>query len=429
MDFAEKFRRAKIHMILNSKLRIFGCILYKFDFKMSSEVKFPAAVTIIRNKPTIILNPEQLNNCSIKQLLFIILHEMLHVINNHLAYKVNPDNINFKIANLAQDHCINKMLIADANGELRESLAAISGELEPVLFHEISHENWHWEEVYSWLLTKYQDQIFNISFDPDTNKITINGTEYDMDILSSGENGDEEGNDPNISDTISQDLKSVIRSVIDNNIGNCRGNANSKIFEHLNEISQIKLPWANMLEKVICRHVIPSIENRSWKSYNKFLRNYAMLPSFDTEVVYNTMYVVIDVSGSVGSDDLMKFMGVIENSLDLFKQIRIIQHSTDITFNQLFPVEDILQNKEILLEVYGRGGTSHTDCFNFIEEHYEEDNVEFVIFLTDFESNIEHIWNKYEWVNEVPCKFVLNRDNEVPEHIDDSPILIDKYIQ
>lgn len=425
MDIHEKLRLAKLQFIIRTELRVFGCILHKFNFQFTTDKKYStAAVTIIKKIPTIILNETFIDSCNIKQIIFVILHEMMHVINNHMiaSFSIDINNIFPKIANIAQDHCLNKMIDADSRNGLKDLVE--SPNVNYILFKEIITKNWIWEEVYQWLLNK--QETFKISLSEDGTKITINGKEYDLDIIKSDESSSD---DSEVAEQISKDLKATIRSVIDNNIGNIKGHTNSELFEYLNKITKIELPWDKILERVITRHVVPSMENRSWKTYNKFLRAYAILPSFDTEPVYNTMYAIIDTSGSVESKDLKKFAGVIKNSLTLFKQIRIIQHSYNITFNKLYSSEEIMQDENLLLSVYGRGGTSHTECFDFIENNYEEDSVEFIIFLTDFESNIERLWPNYEWVNNIPCKFVLNQNNVVPHHIDNSPILIDKYLE
>ena len=77
--------------------------------------------------------------------------------------------------------------------------------------------------------------------------------------------------------------------------------------------------------------------------------------------------------------------------------------------------------------MYGRGGTSHRDAFDLIEEDYVEgENIGMVISLTDFESDIESIWSRYNWKDEIPFKVLLTSGGRsVPVEIDDSPILID----
>ena len=90
--------------------------------------------------------------------------------------------------------------------------------------------------------------------------------------------------------------------------------------------------------------------------------------------------------------------------------------------------DNILMSNENIYNFTGRGGTSHKEVFDKIEEMiYENDEeVSLIFFLTDFESDIEHLWKsgKYRWIREIPLKLILTSKHKVPEFIDKSPIYI-----
>jgi hypothetical protein len=47
-----------------------------------------------------------------------------------------------------------------------------------------------------------------------------------------------------------------------------------------------------------------------------------------------------------------------------------------------------------------------------------------IISLTDYESDIESIWNKFKWKDEIPFKLILNKNHKVNPVVDKSPIVI-----
>ena len=80
---------------------------------------------------------------------------------------------------------------------------------------------------------------------------------------------------------------------------------------------------------------------------------------------------------------------------------------------------------EGLFEVNGRGGTSHRYVFDLFEQALEEDEqISLVILLTDFYSDIEEIWDAYEWHQYYPLIVGVCADRQVPDYIDKNPVKI-----
>ena len=138
------------------------------------------------------------------------------------------------------------------------------------------------------------------------------------------------------------------------------------------------------------------------------------MDGFDTQV----LVCCIDSSGSISNSDLKKFVGVILSSIKHFKKLRILVHDVDV--HQEFVLDNEPNQDDILRtlrEIKGRGGTSHKPVFDRIEILNREELISAAIFLTDFYSDVEEIYKKFEWIKEVPSVWVLNSDSNDTKNV------------
>ena len=153
-----------------------------------------------------------------------------------------------------------------------------------------------------------------------------------------------------------------------------------------------------------------------------------MYPADDIQEKPCQLIIVEDQSGSVSDEDVSKFASILLNSIGYFDEVRIIRHDVivhrDITYQAAQTTQE-----DMIFETIGRGGTSHKDVFKLIQKSFEhDDDISLVIMLTDFESDIERLWDQeeYSWTKNIPVTIVLNRNSHVPKHIDNNPIYINE---
>lgn len=151
MDAYEKLRLALLKILNFNKLRIFGCLIYNFKIRISNiRSEFPpkinTALAFIDNgQPTIILFEDFVNELKVSDLIFVLIHEILHIINGHTYRRGSRNKI---LYNLAADHVINKSIITDIkSGNLPKITIPDSHFSIP----ELMNSNYNVGEVYKWL--------------------------------------------------------------------------------------------------------------------------------------------------------------------------------------------------------------------------------------------------------------------------------------
>lgn len=482
----EKLRIAFMKIMNCKQIKLFGALLYKFETAIIDDPNMSAVVFFNpkTKKPNIVFGRELVKKQRTHQLVFIMLHEMLHFINNHHRRGTMYDRV---ISNLAADHVVNEVLLKDLGGieiELdngsKTTTSNSIGEVcevitdpKPFIIEELMGKRGvTFESAYEWLM-KNKVQYIAISPSPcgncgDSGKDSKEGdgkckqcpgkggqggkTKYKVKVPGQAEqeftpdidDGDGSGDDDQTgeeekqqqqaaqktSDELKNDLRSIINGIKDSTL--TRGMEGSRLLEYFKELTKVKIPWDELVEIAIKNNVIPSMENRSWKNPQKRLRTYnIVLPGQGVETKASTMVVVIDTSGSVGSDDLKKFISICNDSLMHFDRLIGIQHDHDIKKVTIVEKDDTERGLDDLAHIVGRGGTSHDEVFEYIEKElwHEDEEVGLVIMLTDYCSDVEENWvsGKYNWINEYPVKIVLNHDNSsmVSSIVDATPIVIE----
>lgn len=482
MSANEKLRIAKLKVLNgNVNMRLFSCLLYKYDIFVT-DIPGPmktAFVTFNNNKFEIYFDKEFIKSHTSQELVYIIIHEQCHVLNNHLERGRNKEHKS--IYNIACDHVINNRLDNDIlNGEL----VNMKIPKERVIINYFKDKNVTAEEVYDYLIenAKFEKTKIKFTINPDgscsvsntssnsgessENEIELNDqssndseptSDADSDFSNSTSNNEleielttikitmpdgqviEHTEDIDMSNKISQkqaiekvkEMQGEAKAILNSDLikDRQRGAKSSGILELIQEAVEVPLPWDELIEHAIKSTITISNNNKSWKNLNKRLQCHnILLPSFGTEEKISTLVMCNDTSGSMSVNDFKKFLSIIQNSVSYFNKVIKIDHDYKITDYQEFSSDEILMSNENIYNFTGRGGTSHKEVFDKIEEMiYENDEeVSLIFFLTDFESDIENLWKsgKYRWIKEIPLKLILTSKHKVPEFIDKSPIYI-----
>jgi len=436
METKEKFDKAnhllkvcRLKLMNIAELRIYGCVIYRFHIEIIESNEIETAVfTFVNNIPTILLNVDfvcRIN--SVPKLQFILIHELMHFLYQFFSRVRDRDP---NIYNLAQDHVINNILIHDALHSLKNHIQIPSPESNPFIIEELKSQDVSSEEAYDWLM---REKVIQYIVDASSNTITIKmpgkGEQtYELDYKSADNNENSNGQENNREiENLINEIRAEIRAAIDNNLCNNRGTESSKLFEFIDKITTVEIPWDRIVENCINSTMTLSPDNRSWKYINKRMAFYGFLmPSKGFVEKKDNLYIVVDTSGSISTKDLSKFCDIIEKSLNHFENIKIIQHDAKVTHVDELNHSEFIARRNDIFKMYGRGGTSHDDAFKLIEEDYVESSpIGMILSLTDYESDIEHIWSKFKWKDEIPFKLIINRQNKkVNPIIDKSPIVI-----
>ena len=192
-----------------------------------------------------------------------------------------------------------------------------------------------------------------------------------------------------------------------------KGDMPGEMVDTLDEIFKVEIPWDEVVEKAILYHANNMIR-RGWQTRDPYIRS-RVLPGRMTGVETECAIFVVDTSGSVSDKDLKRFLGICCDSANYFSKIAVFMHDHDLK-----QPEHWFDNRPDETEVYdsirkvmGRGGTSHKEVFDRLEEVYQNELISVVCFLTDYESDVQHIHDKYEWIREIPTVWILNTNYNV----------------
>ena len=512
MTSAEKLRIALLKLLNINELRVFAFLIYNIDLSIIHNLNWEYKVDRnvdpmhIRELETQIeklttrlsFNTSNhrfhiqfyetcLEKYTVGQVLGLLVHNILHILNGH---NLRAKNHNQDLFELAADHVINSLLIADT---IKGNLKSIEL-VDPYIIDDLIGRDVTTEEAYAFLYKNHQDdEQFKIAInkngsptkgqnskdddqlgpedqsDDNSNK-QDEQNQNDQDESnqpSQNENNqpqsnndiDDDGNDDQeLTGTYTKIKKKIVYNI--NNISHTsasnqeqlaamtnkisemksgaslfleqdsvsRGNQSGKIIEHLKKITKIDVPWETILEKAILVNTVCSPDIRSWMNPMKRLRAHnIILPGNGIDRKLETCVIVIDSSGSITSQNLQKFSGICASALTQFDRVWILKHDTKVYSNEIIKGSE-LDNSHFLCEFKGRGGTSHEPVYKLIQDEFINNKkgvkIGLIIFLTDFESDIEKIWTKYSWTKEIPVIHLLTHPAKIPKHIDDSPILI-----
>lgn len=412
----EILRQAILKILTRKELSLFGCIVYKFDIKITNDPRVKtAACTIDRTnrKPVIAFDETFLKEhiLNVNQAIFVVLHEILHFVDGHLS-PLRFTNKHQWTFNMACDHIINTMLIKDSS--LSTVIDAPNGVFT---VPEFKNKKPTLNEVYLWLMENRD--YYTVSYNNETGMIDVFKHNKHVGSFSPDLTEDE------LDDEISAELKSDIR----NQLSKMKGNSSSDLYKYLQELVEVKLPWETILENEIAKTRVKSSCNKSWRNLRKKLYHLSLtLPSHSTDEKNDSLYIARDTSGSLWDDDTEqnKFINLIFQATKFFKTIKVIQHDVKITNILEIDSNNFESTKSKIFDMYGGGGTSHTDVFEYIEDQYFNENEEIglIILATDYLSDVESIWNSFEFHNYVPLKVLCVGKTMISPNVDPNPIFV-----
>jgi predicted metal-dependent peptidase len=200
------------------------------------------------------------------------------------------------------------------------------------------------------------------------------------------------------------------------------------LYEYIDKITKVEVPWEIILENAIHTTLAKSNTNRSWKNIHKRYRSLGItLPTYTNDTVLDKLYVFQDTSGSMSTEDQKKFVDILFQSINFFHSIVILQHDSSIVSTLELTRDNFEQQKEEVFKIHGRGGTSHRECFEYVEKTFfdEDEKIGIILMLTDYYSDIEYLWDRFEFHKYIPIKIICTEKNvKIPPHIDAKPIYI-----
>jgi len=246
---------------------------------------------------TIYFNREFFEPLSVKQVEFVIAHEILHNVFDHMSRR---EGRNPKIFNIAADYCVNGQLVRDRIGE-----HVIEG---ITIFHDTKYYGMGAEEVY--------DKIFD---EMDEKELDQLGQLLDDHI----DWGDQDGKDgkPKYSKEELKQIRDEIReATMQAAQAAGAGNTPASVQRMIKELTEPKMNWREILRQ----QIQSTIKNdySFMRPNRKGWHMNAILPGTQFQETID-ICVSIDMSGSIGDEQAKDFLSEIKGIMQEYRDFKI----------------------------------------------------------------------------------------------------------
>ena len=304
----------------------------------------PTAATDGRN---LYYNTQFFNALSNKEIEFVIAHEILHCIFDHLERREDRVPMLF---NIACDYIVNNTLVRDKIGDIPKLVPC---------FQDFKYLDWTSEEVYDDLEQKYDEE-----------ELEQLGQLLDEHVDWEGEGEkDADGNEKRPSYT-KEELRKIRDEIKENMISSAQaagaGNVPGEVQRMIKDLTEPKMNWRELIRQQI-QSTVKSDFTMS-RPNRKGWHTGAILPGMNFQDTID-ICISLDMSGSIGNSQAKDFLSEIKGIMEEFKDynIKVWCFDTQVYNEQDFSAD----NGEDLstYEIYGGGGTDFMANWEYMKEN------------------------------------------------------------
>ena len=308
-------------------------------------------------------NSEFVNSLPLKQLEFLVGHEVLHAVYDHMGRRGNRDP---KLWNIADDYCVNWDLVEQRVGDKI-----------PVALYDSKYKGMSAEEVYDDLYANADkinvDQLMKQLLDEH-----LDGDQGD----GEGEEGDKKGGNgrPKLSEQEKKEIRDEIKeAVLAAAQASGAGNLPGGVKRMIKDLVEPVMDWRELLQQQIESTIKSDFTwaRPSRRSWHIDAVMPGMKPGEQIDVV-----IGIDTSGSITDKDLKVFLSEIKGIMEAYDEYKITVMGWDTEVHNVGEftsdsIEDISN-----FEPGGGGGTDPHCVWNYLQENNIEPKK--LIMFTDF---------------------------------------------
>jgi predicted metal-dependent peptidase len=328
---------------------------------------------------TIFFNREFFEPLSVKQVEFVIAHEILHNVFDHMGRREGRDP---KIFNIAADYCVNGQLVRDHIGD--HKIEGIK------IFHEPKYYGMGAEEVY--------DKIYD---EMDEKELSALGQLLD-DHIDWGENGQD--GQPKYS---KEELKQIRDEIREATIAAAQaagaGNTPASIQRMIKDFTEPKMNW----REIIRQQIQSTIKNdySFMRPNRKGWHMSAILPGTNYDETID-ICVGIDMSGSIGDEQAKDFLTEIKGIMQEYKDFKVKVWCFDTKVYNEQDYDGYCMDEFDEYEVMGGGGTEFDANWEYMKEH--NINPKKFIMFTD-----GYPWGSWGDENYCDTVFIIHGNNTI----------------
>ena len=354
----EKLVTARIGLLLRAPF--FGNLATRMNL-LNADEWCPTAATDGRR---FYYNSEFVNSLPLKQLEFLVGHEVLHAVYDHMGRRGNRDP---KLWNIADDYCVNWDLVEQRVGDKI-----------PVALYDSKYKGMSAEEVYDDLY----ENADKINIDELMKRLLdehLDGDPTDGD--GDGEGGDKPGNGrPKLSEAEKKEIRDEIKEAVlaaaqASGAGNLPGGVKRMIKELIDPV----MDWRELLQQQIQSTVKSDFTwaRPSRRSWHMDAVMPGMKPGEQIDVV-----IGIDTSGSITDKDLKVFLSEIKGIMEAYDEYKITVMGWDTEVNNVATFTSDNLDDISSFEPGGGGGTDPHCVWNYLQDNNIEPKK--LIMFTDF---------------------------------------------
>ena len=366
----EKLTTARIGLLL--KAPFFGTLATRMGLTNADEWCGTAAT----DGRKFYYNSEFVNKMPLKQLEFLVGHEVLHAVYDHMGRR--GDRLP-KLSNIAADYCVNGDLVDQRIGE---KISVV-----PILF-DTKYKGWSYEEVY--------DDLYK-----NADKIDMEQLEKMIldDHLEEDGKGDGEGKDGNGRPKLSKEEAQAIRDEIKGAViaaaqAAGAGNVPAGVKRLIKDLTDPVIDWRELINQQI-----QSIVKNDFTWARPSSRGWdmdAVMPGMKPGEMIDVC-VSMDQSGSISNEDSKAFLTEIKGIMEQFDEYRVTVWCFDTEIYNMKTytsdnIDDIMN-----YEPMGGGGTDFMCNWEFMKENNIEPK-KFIMFTDGMPCG--------EWGEEEYCETV-----------------------
>lgn len=359
-EVAERITVARIALLM--QLPFWGNLVSRLRVYQEESSWCPTACTDGR---AMYYNPKFVAPLTDKQLVFLLCHEVLHVVFEHLGRANDLSHEKF-LGNLAADFAVNQVIVEESIGapigqyiSFNDLMNYDKENPKEGTLYDSMFKGWTYEEIYEHLKQnkdelkeKLGDQEFSIHLD----LMDGNGEENESD----------KGSSPKLTHEELQEIKDMMREAVLNAAQSAAGNIPLGIKRLISDLIDPKMNWQELLTQKIESQV------KSDYTYMKLGRR-----SFSSDIIFPSMkkqpkvkvHLFLDMSGSIGEEEIRIFFSEVYGIVAQYSsfEICICCWDTQVHGYQVFTEDNIDELSDY--QPQGGGGTDLSCVFEYLKEH------------------------------------------------------------
>lgn len=314
-----------------------------------------------------------------KQVEFVIAHEILHNVFDHMSRR---DGRNPRIFNIAADYCVNGQIVRDRIGD--HNIPGIT------IFHDPKYYGMGAEEVY--------DKIFE---EQDEDELNALGQLLD-DHIDWGDDG-KDGQPKYTKDELKQIRDEMREAVMQAAQAAGAGNVPASVARMIKELTEPKMNWREILRQ----QIQSTIRNdyTFMRPNRKGWHMNAILPGTNYDETID-ICVAIDMSGSIGDEQAKDFLSEIKGIMQEYKDFKIKLWCFDTRVYNEQDYDGYSMDEFDAYEVKGGGGTEFDANWEYMKEHQIQPK-KFIMFTDGYP------WGSWGDENYCDTVFIIHGNNTI----------------